>query len=1419
MNRIERHSFFTFSGSGALRGLILGLFVAMFAFSANTNLQAQPPVDEFPDYCAFSVGDAAFASGYNMAVNYLDWGIGVDNMDNYLPMDLNRFDCLMSDMPPYDCANYYGYLDMTDEIVIDVFRGTRYDFAVGAGFAGFSDESGTNFNYFSQDLKIYIDFNRDGDFSDAGETAYSYDSDGSSNATYWFQNQILIPSDAGVGLTVMRIVCDYNSNNNISACSNGTQWGEARDFGIRIAPGNDCGATQIVAPTGVFDPGDQEVVVRIKNYADKPLSSARVHWSVNGEDQTPFDWSGGPLEFGETADATVGIYDFQPGKPFASSTISAYTSLPNGRTDEVTSNDACPDRTVSTSVPAGVYKIGCADFDFYSLNHAAEYLAGGGISGDGDVVFELCSGVYDEQVEFGAFGHTGNRLVLRSTTRKPEDVTIQCAPTSMEENYVLKVANTDLNFKLEGITLKNTNTSGDMYGKTLVLDNHLNSVELTNNFFIGVPNAPDGGDIMYDGEDYYMDLDALAASREFSTVWIGDMQPNRVVITDNVFSYGSRSLYAVNLGDFGTEYTIENNKFQQFTYNGVVIDDWDAATDMAAMTDFDVYFNKNEITAASGSRNNYGALIVNAREINNNTVAGFYGYGVEPFANQGAIYAANTGYFDKSLTVDNNEIRNCNYSHGIRVNNYPNPRITNNKVHINSDETSIIRYGIVNTFSGDPDSDRFALIQNNEVKAYGGGGIAAQATAVKIYRNYVYCENSDYNLEIQGIGVNNFAIGYAALNMIAGQNVFGMGIDNTDNYEGLNFGVYYNTIGVNAPGMGSAVAFGSGDFAAKRNMFVNFADASYAGVTSLMEDAALDQNNYYTYGPMFGVLNVETAPEPVMTFEDWQDMTRQDANSTNIEPLFMSETNLRLIQFNEDFYFGEPLFTEGSDLYNEIEAFDWDGEARNGVYYMGVDHIQPEISFIEQPDKIIDCLGATDHQLNVVAMVSFGGVPVYQWQKDGEDIDVEENPSANTAILLLDDLSYDMSGVYRCVVSDVSGAAEPTMSKEVVLYVLEDTKITKQPVSRIVDEGETVMFEVGAHIYDDELDLDQDVYNPEFQWYRGTEPLENDSRFEGVRSSILSIRNIEAADYRDDYWAEVRGYCNTVRSNNFSVLQSTGVDILDDPYNADVCEGATAVFNVEAVPTGSGINLSYSWRKNGVPLVNTPDIRGAFASQLVITNVGDADAGAYDCVVTAHPDAVSETANAAQLTVVHKPVITMQPADVNIETGKTFTLTVEADGDNLEYQWFKNGMSIPGADEAEYTVEGVVEEDAGLYSVKVWNACAYLRSQLAQVTVTTFSVMSATDAQAGGYSLLDAKPNPAGETAAVGFVTPQTSHVRLTLSDAVGNEIAELFNQTVGAGSYDVEINASELGLSSGVYYYTIKADGFSAVKKLVIVK
>ncbi len=86
-----------------------------------------------------------------------------------------------------------------------------------------------------------------------------------------------------------------------------------------------------------------------------------------------------------------------------------------------------------------------------------------------------------------------------------------------------------------------------------------------------------------------------------------------------------------------------------------------------------------------------------------------------------------------------------------------------------------------------------------------------------------------------------------------------------------------------------------------------------------------------------------------------------------------------------------------------------------------------------------------------------------------------------------------------------------------------------------------------------------------------------------------------------------------------------------------------------------------------------------------------------------------------------------------------------------------------------------------------------------------------------GFNLSQNYPNPFNPSTKISFSLPKASQVKLVVYDAAGREVETLVDEQLNAGAFEVDFNASKL--TSGVYFYKMVTDGFTDVKKMILVK
>ncbi len=78
-------------------------------------------------------------------------------------------------------------------------------------------------------------------------------------------------------------------------------------------------------------------------------------------------------------------------------------------------------------------------------------------------------------------------------------------------------------------------------------------------------------------------------------------------------------------------------------------------------------------------------------------------------------------------------------------------------------------------------------------------------------------------------------------------------------------------------------------------------------------------------------------------------------------------------------------------------------------------------------------------------------------------------------------------------------------------------------------------------------------------------------------------------------------------------------------------------------------------------------------------------------------------------------------------------------------------------------------------------------------------------------------PNPARTTTKIEYVVPEVSQVRLEVYDLLGRRVATLVDEEKSAGAHAYDLDASRL--SSGVYFYRLRAGGAIESRKMVVVQ
>ncbi len=177
--------------------------------------------------------------------------------------------------------------------------------------------------------------------------------------------------------------------------------------------------------------------------------------------------------------------------------------------------------------------------------------------------------------------------------------------------------------------------------------------------------------------------------------------------------------------------------------------------------------------------------------------------------------------------------------------------------------------------------------------------------------------------------------------------------------------------------------------------------------------------------------------------------------------------------------------------------------------------------------------------------------------------------------------------------------------------------------------------------------------------------------------------------------------------------------VQSQPQRQQVIVGSPATFRVVASGTPSP---SYQWQRNGV------NIAGANSATYTINAAQYVDNGAlFSALITSGTITFSSAPALLQVfpsgTAIPPIVILAQPTDREVIAGQPVTFAVEITGTSAPtFQWRRNGVIIPGALSASYTLSSVQSGDAGVYTVTITDGANTASTAGATLTVLPASV-------------------------------------------------------------------------------------------------
>lgn len=334
-----------------------------------------------------------------------------------------------------------------------------------------------------------------------------------------------------------------------------------------------------------------------------------------------------------------------------------------------------------------------------------------------------------------------------------------------------------------------------------------------------------------------------------------------------------------------------------------------------------------------------------------------------------------------------------------------------------------------------------------------------------------------------------------------------------------------------------------------------------------------------------------------------------------------------------------------------------------------------------QPASATVCAGAPA----TLSVTAPGTELRYQWVRDGREI-----AGATASSYAIRSVSATDAGTYAVIVAGPCGLQT---SSPAAISLSEVTAISAQPSDAVVCSGGKATFSVAAT-----------GSALKFQWRR------NGVEIAGATSPRLEIASAKAVD-AGTYDVFARGACGTVRSSAAKLTLEEPTAIVEQPRDVLLCSAGSARLEL----TASGRDLVYQWLKGGKA------IAGATSSSYTIPTVTGSDTGPYSAFVSGACGSI--TSSPAVVALDQPPVIVQQPADAIVCPGTRKSLSVQARGTNLTYQWRRDGVDIAGATAKTYEMTASRESEAWIYDVRVQSACGTVMSTPAKVVLEEGTVI------------------------------------------------------------------------------------------------
>ena len=321
---------------------------------------------------------------------------------------------------------------------------------------------------------------------------------------------------------------------------------------------------------------------------------------------------------------------------------------------------------------------------------------------------------------------------------------------------------------------------------------------------------------------------------------------------------------------------------------------------------------------------------------------------------------------------------------------------------------------------------------------------------------------------------------------------------------------------------------------------------------------------------------------------------------------------------------------------------------------------------------------------------------VYQWKKNGGNIDSTVNSSATNATLTLINVTDADAASYTVGVTNALGSG--LVSSGTILSIIDPPVITDPaPATQTVSAGANAIFTVSL----------TSGTSPSYQWFHGATALSNGAHISGSTSVSLTV--IGAQDADDGSYSVV--------ASNAAGSPTSGNGVLTVAHAVAIPGITTTVVNVTNVVFSAivvGASPTYQWSTNSVDLSDSVHYAGTATTNLTVINAMAADVGSYTIIATTLGGTATNAAS------IDAPSFNLQPTPQSAACGQDATFNSHANGtDPVTYQWYAGVSAMANETNATLVLHGVrVTSSGNSYSVVATSPYGTLSSAPAILTVT-----------------------------------------------------------------------------------------------------